>query len=80
MKHIPRNTVAIALSAGLLLIQGAAEGHISQTGNRTAVMQELPDFVSAFSHHAKPLMRDGSQFTRMLSSRHRWREPAQQRR
>src|SRR6266576_2255547 len=40
-----------------------AEGRISQTGNRTAVMQELPDFVPAFSHHAKPVMRDGSQFT-----------------
>src|SRR3981189_1160490 len=43
-----------------------AEGHISQTCNRTAVMQELPDFVSAFSHHLKPLMRDGSQSTCML--------------
>src|SRR5882724_2748188 len=39
---------------------------ISQTCNRTAVMQKLPDFVSAFSHHRKPLMRDGSQFTGML--------------
>src|SRR5258705_9366992 len=44
-----------------------AEGRISQTGNRTAVMQELPDFVPALSHHAKPVMRDGSQFTCMLS-------------
>src|ERR1700738_5157700 len=44
-----------------------AEGRISQTGNRTAVMQELPDFAPAFSHHAKPVMRDGSQFTCMLS-------------
>src|SRR2546427_93259 len=26
-------------------------------------MQKLPDFVPAFSHHLKPLMRDGSQFT-----------------
>src|SRR5215472_3089723 len=42
-----------------------AEGRISQTCNRTAVMQKLPDFVPAFSHHLKPLMRDGSQFTRM---------------
>src|SRR6266849_8365795 len=42
------------------------EGRISQTCNRTAVMQELPDFVPAFSHHLKPLMRDGSQFTGML--------------
>ena len=30
-------------------------------------MQELPDFVPAFSHHARPVMRDGSQFTCMLS-------------
>jgi hypothetical protein len=30
-------------------------------------MQELPDFVPASSHHAKPVMRDGSQFTCMLS-------------
>src|SRR5438445_1707992 len=43
-----------------------AEGRISQTCNRTAVMQKLPDFVPAFSHHLKPLMRDGSQSTRML--------------
>src|SRR5207253_1345015 len=44
-----------------------AEGCISQTCNRTAVMEKLPDFVPAFSHHLKPLMRDGSQFTCMLS-------------
>src|SRR5437899_12748851 len=43
-----------------------AEGRVSQTCNRTAVMQELPDFVPALSHHLKPLMRDGSQFTCML--------------
>src|SRR5690349_2067124 len=43
-----------------------AEGRISQTCHRTAVMQKLPDFVPAFSHHLKPLMRDGSQFTGML--------------
>jgi hypothetical protein len=43
-----------------------AEGRISQTRNRTAVMQKLPDFVPALSHHLKPLMRDGSQFTCML--------------
>src|ERR1700704_845032 len=42
------------------------EGRISQTCDRTAVMQKLPDFVPAFSHHLKPLMRDGSQFTGML--------------
>src|SRR6476469_4656859 len=43
-----------------------AEGRISQTCNRAAVMQKLPDFVPAFSHHLKPLLRDSSQFTRML--------------
>src|SRR5215470_18426982 len=43
-----------------------AEGRISQTCNRTAVMEELPDFVAAFSHHLKRLMRDGAQFTSML--------------
>src|SRR5256886_886884 len=43
-----------------------AEGRISQTYNRIAVMQKLPDFVPALSHHLKPLMRDGSQFTCML--------------
>jgi hypothetical protein len=29
-------------------------------------MQELSDFVPAFSHHLKPLMRDGSQSTCVL--------------
>src|SRR5579863_4875875 len=43
-----------------------SEGRISQTCNRTAVMQKFPDFVPAFSHHLKPLLRDGSQFTAML--------------
>src|SRR5215471_8421316 len=43
-----------------------AEGRVSQTCNRVAVMQKLSDFVPAFSHHLKPLMRDGSQFTCML--------------
>src|SRR5687767_6376504 len=42
-----------------------AEGRISQTCHRTAVMQKLPDFVPALSHHLKPVMRDGSQFTCM---------------
>src|SRR5947209_9107852 len=42
------------------------EGRVSQTCNRAAVMQKLPDFVPAFSHHLKPLMRDGSQFTYVL--------------
>jgi hypothetical protein len=31
-----------------------AEGRISQTRNRTAVMQELADFISTFPHHPKP--------------------------
>src|SRR5215813_7230277 len=43
-----------------------AEGRVSQACNRTAVMQQLPDFVPAFSHRLKPLMRDGSQSTCML--------------
>src|SRR5882762_6192181 len=43
-----------------------AEGRISQTCDRTAVMQKFPDFVPAFSHHRKPLMRDGSQSTCVL--------------
>jgi hypothetical protein len=43
-----------------------AEGRIPQTCNRAAVMQELPHFVPALSHHVKPPMRDGSQFTGML--------------
>src|SRR5271165_4342387 len=43
-----------------------AEGRISQTCHRTAVMQKLPDFVSAFPHHLKPVTRDGSQFTCMF--------------
>src|ERR1700680_4994812 len=43
-----------------------AEGHISQTRNRTAVMQKLPNFVPALSHHLEPLMRNRSQFAHML--------------
>src|SRR5215471_5382231 len=43
-----------------------AEGRISQTCYGTAVMQKLADFVPAFSHDLKPLMRDDSQFTCML--------------
>ena len=42
-----------------------AERRISQTGNRTAVVQKLPDFVPAVSHHLEPLMRDRSQSTVM---------------
>src|SRR5437879_13920649 len=44
-----------------------AEGRISQTNKRTAIMQELPDFVPAFSHHDKPVMRESSKFTFMLA-------------
>src|SRR5260370_30254880 len=40
-----------------------AERRVTQTYNRTAVMQKLPDLVAALSHHLKPPMRDGSQFT-----------------
>src|SRR3954463_1138646 len=40
-----------------------AEGRISQTCNRAAVMQKLPYFVPAFSHYLKPAMRDRAQFT-----------------
>src|ERR1700704_6668874 len=47
-----------------------SEGRVPQTCNRTAVMQKLPDFVAAFSHHLKPLMRDGSQFTGTLFHPH----------
>src|SRR6202142_76252 len=43
-----------------------AEGRISETCNRTAVMQELPNFVPAFSHRLKPSERDGVQFACML--------------
>src|SRR5205807_418880 len=43
-----------------------AEGRIPQICNRTAVMQKLPDFVAAFSHYLKLLMRDSSQSTHML--------------
>src|SRR6202007_2452833 len=42
------------------------ERRVSQTGNGTAVMQQLADFVSAVSHPLKPVLRDGSQFACML--------------
>src|SRR5580693_7168498 len=44
-----------------------AEGRIPETCNRTAVMQEFPNFVPAFSHYLEPLLRDRSQFTCMRS-------------
>ena len=43
-----------------------AERRIPQTRNRTAVMQKFPDFVPAFSHYLKPLVRDGAQFPCIL--------------
>src|SRR5215469_2917545 len=43
-----------------------AEGRISQTCDRTAVMQQLSHFVPAFAHDIKPPMRDGAQFTFVL--------------
>ncbi|MBV9182294.1 MAG: hypothetical protein JO356_13370 [Acidobacteria bacterium] len=42
------------------------ERHISQTCNRTAIMQHFSNFVSAFTHHIKPSPRDRPQFTAML--------------
>src|ERR1041385_2071169 len=47
-----------------------AKSHISQTCSRTAVMHKLADFVSAFSHHLKPLTRNCSQFTGMCFHPH----------
>src|ERR1700675_482866 len=35
-----------------------AEGRIAQTCNRTAVVQDLQDFVPAFSPQLKPVMRN----------------------
>jgi hypothetical protein len=59
-----------ALEKAYVYVRGeniyVAEGHISQAGNRAAVMHKLADFVAALSHHFKPAMRDGSQFTCML--------------
>ena len=39
-----------------------AEGHITQTSIRTAVMQDLPHLIPASPHHLKPLPREVSQF------------------
>src|ERR1043166_500070 len=44
-----------------------AEGSVSQAGDRAAIVQKLADFVAAFSHHVKPLARDGPQFAGMTS-------------
>src|SRR5215469_6440275 len=43
-----------------------AKGGISQTCGGTAVMQKLPHFVPALSHHLKPVLGDGPQFPGML--------------
>jgi hypothetical protein len=43
-----------------------AEGRISQTCNRAAVMHSSRTSSPHFSHHAKPLVRDGPQFTCVL--------------
>src|SRR6476646_5719093 len=46
------------------------EGRIAQTCHRAAVMQNRQNLVAAFSHHLKPPMRDGAQFTCMLFHPH----------
>src|ERR1700722_1119813 len=43
-----------------------AEGRVSQTSHRTAVMKNFPDFVSTLPHDLKPLVCERSQLTRML--------------
>src|ERR1700678_845099 len=43
-----------------------AEGHIAETCNRTAVMEQLANFGTALSHQLKPLARDVSQFPSMV--------------
>ena len=43
-----------------------AEGRIAQTCDRTAVMQEFPHFVPAFSHCLEPSLCNGSQFACVL--------------
>src|SRR5665213_714656 len=43
-----------------------AERRFSQTGNRTAIMQELANFLAATAHYLEPLLRDGAQFTSMI--------------
>ena len=42
-----------------------AEGRVAQARDWAAVVQKFADFVAAFSHQLKPVMRDGSQFTWM---------------
>jgi hypothetical protein len=43
-----------------------AERHIAQACNRTAVVQDLPDFIPAASHHLKPFPRNRSQLASTL--------------
>src|SRR3954453_4341432 len=43
-----------------------AEGPISQARDRTAVVQQLPNFVPALSHDLKPPACDGCQLTCVL--------------
>jgi len=55
----------------------AAEGGISQTCNRTAVMQKFPNFVPAFSHPPQTTDARGLPIHQhVLSSTHRWLDPA----
>ena len=35
------------------------ERRVAEAGNGTAVVNELPDFVTAFAHDLKPVARDG---------------------
>src|ERR1051326_9080562 len=43
-----------------------AEWRVAQACNRTTIMEDLADFVPAFSHYLEPLMGDRSQFAGML--------------
>src|SRR5207247_9307305 len=62
----PRATVKDPHASERSEYTDVAAMRITQPCNRAAVMQKLPNFVPAFSHPLKPLMRDGSQFTCML--------------
>ncbi len=74
-------TATGALSGNAVEDIDVAEGRISQTGNRAAVMQKLPDFVSAFSRHLKATDAQWLPIhLHALSSKHRWRDTARQRR
>jgi len=45
---------------------GVTEVRIAQTCDRTAVVQDLPNFVTAFSHYIELRLRDGSELTLMV--------------